>query len=236
MVCLSVLSQAGLVGCTNSASLPASPTTRTSRSQRAVQQASHEMVRSDSLRVQPATLSNPWKPKVKERAWKYMVLHHTASEAGSIQSIDKAHRQRKDSAGRPWLGIGYHFVIGNGNGMADGETQPTFRWTRQLHGAHAGVADYNQLGIGIVLVGNFEKSRPTPAQLQSARRLVRTLRTAYGIDNENIVTHGDVNRTACPGRYFSLARITGVDHDVSLRATSGPNNLPLTFAASRDVP
>lgn len=248
MACLAVLTGTGMTGCMNTASLPASPTVKSSRQQTVSAAARHTdpNVQQASADVEPTSesvdnaafasrTSNPWKPKGKEREWKYVVLHHTASEAGSVRSIDAAHKQRKDSAGKPWLGIGYHFVIGNGNGMEDGEIQPTFRWKKQIHGAHAGVADYNELGVGIVLVGNFEKHRPTSAQLRSARRLVSTLRSAYRISSKNIVTHGDVNKTACPGKYFSLARITRADEEATLGAASSASGLPLTFADHREV-
>ena len=62
------------------------------------------------------------------RDWDYIVLHHTASESGSVASIHEEHLRRKDKNGNAWLGIGYHFVIGNGSGMDDGEIEPTFRF------------------------------------------------------------------------------------------------------------
>lgn len=239
-----------MTGCMNSQSLPPSPTVQTGRAQApvaksakvdsAVRQVSAETTSPNTdtqirLASRPtvSTSANPWKPQVKERSWKYVVMHHTASEAGSVRSIDASHKQRRDSQGKPWLGIGYHFVIGNGNGMKDGEIQPTFRWTKQIHGAHAGVAAYNELGIGIVLVGNFEKTRPTAAQLRSAKRLVGALRTAYGITDKSVVTHGAINKTACPGRYFSLARITGVED--ATRQVAASETVPLTHADRREV-
>ena len=252
MVCLAMLTGSGLTGCMQSASVPASPTQRSKRPVRQVphsvhigsdiQQASAEAAPSNDLSATrlastvSLSSSNPWKPAAKPRTWKYIVLHHTASDAGSVKSIHEAHRRRKDAAGNPWLGIGYHFVIGNGNGMKDGAIEPTFRWQKQIHGAHAGVSEYNERGIGIVLVGNFEKHRPTAAQLKSARRLVKTLRTNYRIDAKNIVTHGDIKKTACPGRYFSLARITGIDERPVIGSASSANDLPLTFADRREVP
>jgi len=71
-------------------------------------------------------------PEVASRHWKYIVFHHTATSSGDLASIDEEHRQRKDSQGKPWLGIGYHFLIGNGDGMADGLIEPTFRWPRPV--------------------------------------------------------------------------------------------------------
>lgn len=150
----------------------------------------------------------PWSTKVKPRAWKYIVLHHSAADHGSVESIHEAHLQRRDSNGNPWLGIGYHFVIGNGKGMKDGAVETTFRWRQQLHGAHAGNATYNNSGIGICLVGNFEDYPPTSRQFEAVRRLVGQLKTKYKIQPTNIVGHGDVKKTACPGRYFSVAKVT----------------------------
>ncbi|HVW01708.1 MAG TPA: peptidoglycan recognition family protein [Planctomycetaceae bacterium] len=164
-----------------------------------------------------------WKPLVAERQWKYIVLHHTASTQGSVESIHESHLQRKDKSGKPWLGIGYHFVIGNGKGMPDGQIEPTFRWNQQLHGAHAGSQDpeYNQLGIGIVLVGNFEKSSPTDAQLASVKKLVRTLKSQYKIPSSKVIGHRDIRSTECPGSLFPLADIARDDSSRQL-SNSGP--------------
>jgi N-acetyl-anhydromuramyl-L-alanine amidase AmpD len=157
--------------------------------------------------VAPITKDNPWKPETAARDWKYIVLHHTASNSGDVASIHESHLQNKDKNGKPWLGIGYHFVIGNGQGMDDGEIESTFRWKQQLQGAHAGVADYNQHGIGIVLVGNFENGPPSVAQLNSVKRLVRVLSREYDIQTARIIGHGDVKPTECPGSHFPLSKI-----------------------------
>ncbi|MFV0444077.1 MAG: N-acetylmuramoyl-L-alanine amidase [Planctomycetaceae bacterium] len=143
----------------------------------------------------------------EERSWKFIVLHHSAAENGSVETIDTAHRQRLDANGVPWRGIGYHFVIGNGHGMDDGEIRSTFRWREQCEGAHAGVTQFNQHGIGICLIGNFEERNPTPAQLMSLMRLVQVLRQEYGIEDTAILAHRDIKPTACPGGQFPLARI-----------------------------
>lgn len=136
------------------------------------------------------------------REWKYIVLHHTATETGSVESIDAAHKLRKDASGNPWRGIGYHFLIGNGHGMKDGEVASTFRWKDQSDGAHAGDSRYNTQGIGICLVGNFDDEPPTPAQLQSLRDLMTTLRAECRIGTDGIVRHTDIKATACPGKQF----------------------------------
>ena len=153
-------------------------------------------------------LPKEWKPKTEQRQWNSIVIHHTATTRGNVESIHEAHLKRKDSQGNHWLGIGYHFVIGNGIGMGDGAIEPTFRWRQQLHGAHAGDNEHNQHGIGIALVGNFEKHSPTAAQLAAIKRLVGTLKGAYGISGEKIIGHSEIKATACPGKFFPMAEIS----------------------------
>ena len=152
-------------------------------------------------------LRESWKPSLTNKTWKYIVLHHTASQRGSVESIDDTHRQRKDGAGNPWRGIGYHFVIGNGQGMTDGAVVPTFRWREQTSGAHAGVKEYNEEGIGICLIGNFAEQPPTDAQLVTVRQLVAYLKGAYKIESRNVVGHAKVKATECPGRLFPLSDV-----------------------------
>ena len=156
-------------------------------------------------------------PPVPSRDWKTIVLHHSATEGGSVASIDAVHRQQKDSAGNPWLGIGYHFVVGNGQGtrgqgtggqsMGDGEVQPTFRWQQQLAGAHAGRRDQNEHGIGICLIGNFEQAAPTDKQLASLAALLKTLSSRYAISPARVLRHQDVHATLCPGRLFPWEQV-----------------------------
>ena len=156
-----------------------------------------------------ASLPASWQPSAPARPWKYLVLHHTATEEGDIETIDQEHRQRKDAQGKPWLGIGYHFVIGNGHGMADGLVEPTFRWTRQIHGAHAGNRLYNEQGIGICLVGNFVDGHPTARQVKAARELVRRLCDEFDIPPHCVLRHQDIGATECPGPNFPLDEIIG---------------------------
>ncbi len=141
-------------------------------------------------------------PQAPHRDWHSIVLHHSATAAGDVNSIDAAHRLNRDRQGNPWLGIGYHFVVGNGHKMADGEVRPTFRWLQQLAGAHAGRSEHNEHGIGICLIGNFEASEPTARQWAAARSLVQSLAARHAIGRDRIVRHQDVQSTACPGRMF----------------------------------
>lgn len=148
------------------------------------------------------------------REWRHIVVHHSATPNGSMAIFDDAHKKRG------WEGVAYHFVIGNGNGSGDGEVEPTYRWLLQEQGAHAGNAEYNQHGIGICLVGNFEHSPPTLRQMDSLRRLVRFLQVKIGIPTYEVIGHGDVPppHTDCPGRFLDMS---------AFRASLGGNAIPV---------
>lgn len=181
----------------------------------------------------PPPAVNPWQTDSAAREWKYIVIHHTATSAGSVESIHEAHLQKKDASGKPWLGIGYHFVIGNGNGMTDGAIEPTFRWKQQMHGAHAGSSnkDHNQIGIGVCLVGNFEETSPTEAQRRSVKQLVQTLKSEYHISSSNVIGHRDIKTTECPGRLFPMSEVaTAGDRIDTLHSQQAPA-APLRIAA-----
>ncbi len=134
--------------------------------------------------------------------WKYIVIHHSASNTSTPQGMRQWHMQ-----GRGWDELGYHFVIGNGVRYGDGKVFVGNRWKQQKHGAHTKTAGnvYNQQGIGICLIGNFETARPTEKQMQSLARLVSFLGAKCRIGRSRILTHGGITgRTACPGGRFSL--------------------------------
>ena len=58
-----------------------------------------------------------------------------------------------------------------------------------------------------MLVGNFESSPPTEAQVKAAKRLIRVLVKEYEIQASQIIGHSDVKATECPGNHFPLNEI-----------------------------
>lgn len=146
--------------------------------------------------------------EVPLRPWTHIVIHHSDSRKDSVASIDRWHRQKG------WDGIGYHLVIGNGVAMGLGTVEPTFRWRNQREGAHAGGGDlgrpYNQLGIGICLIGKFNEETPDPVQEARLAELCTLLiHHVPTLSAARIIGHGDVpgKDTNCPGRYLDVERI-----------------------------
>jgi len=146
-----------------------------------------------------------WEPARHARSWSRIVVHHTATKRDCCAHIDLAHRRRG------WdQGCGYHFVIGNGTMSGNGETEVGRRWVHQIHGAHTRITGdrtnfWNENGIGVVVVGNFEQQRVSDEQLGALVDLVRKLQARFGISSDHVVRHGEVDATMCPGAYFPWA-------------------------------
>jgi hypothetical protein len=122
---------------------------------------------------------------------------------------------------RGWDGVGYDFVVGNGTETGDGELETTFRWREQRDGAHA--KGWNDLAVGICLVGNFEETDPTPRQRETLVRLLRHLRRRFGIPRERVIGHGAIGSTLCPGKRLPLKDVAAEsDPDPSPPAGKAP--------------
>ena len=139
----------------------------------------------------------------KIRPWKYIVIHHSASDFGDAASIGKYHKEE-----RGWVnGLGYDFLIGNGNGSRDGQIEVGNRWNKQIDGAHAGNPEYNKHGIGICLVGNFDTDRPTNRQISSLLYLIDYLQKRCNINKDNVIMHKTFRKTVCPGKHFPYDKL-----------------------------
>lgn len=144
-----------------------------------------------------------WTAKAPPRAWRWIVVHHSATPGGSAALFNQMHKAKG------WDEMGYHFVIGNGTNSGNGAVEVGTRWPKQKWGAHAKTADnrYNEYGIGICLVGNFDLERPTPAQMKSLNQLVAYLMKTYRVPADRVIGHGDTKATDCPGKFMSIAQV-----------------------------
>ncbi|MFH0907862.1 MAG: N-acetylmuramoyl-L-alanine amidase [bacterium] len=138
--------------------------------------------------------------KVVPGKWRYIVIHHSATQNGSVKSMDAYHRWKRHMEN----GLAYHFVIGNGQGMKDGEIAIGDRWKRQIKGGHLASTALNEKSIGICLVGNFNRRKPTPKQMTSLYALISYLNTRCRPGKNAVKTHRQINTkpTECPGKNF----------------------------------
>jgi N-acetylmuramoyl-L-alanine amidase len=134
--------------------------------------------------------------------WQAIVIHHSGSSFGTPASIEAQHRAMNLE------GLGYHFLIGNGSGMDDGDILVGYRWLDQLPGAHAAGPRgdwFNRNSIGICLVGDGRKHPFTDQQVQRLVQLVSELSRRLGIPPEQVYLHSDLAQTDDPGRMFPEA-------------------------------
>lgn len=135
-------------------------------------------------------------PKRPYARWRYITIHHSATDEGNAEIFDKYHRRKNMG------GLFYHFVIGNGTNSGDGELEVGWRW-------HAQVEVNRPYDIQICLVGNFNYTTPTEAQMRTLIRLINILRRQYNIPIKNIRRHKDIatKPTECPGSRFPFYKL-----------------------------
>ena len=121
-----------------------------------------------------------------------IVMHHSASpmDRTTIFNIHEWHLQRG------WLGCGYHYVIHLDGTIFQGRPVDTV-------GAH--VRSYNDISVGICVVGNFEFEHPTTYQQEATGKLLAYLVNKVLRGNSvAIKRHKDLGATLCPGRNFTF--------------------------------
>ena len=125
-----------------------------------------------------------------------IILHCSDSKFGSVELIDKWHKERKP----PFDCIGYHYVIMNGCLTTAHKYDPSYDGLigagRDLGkaGAHCRGENKNSVGICFIGVDKF-----TDAQMDIAVVLVRALCEDNDIDYDHVYGHNEFNKgKTCP--------------------------------------
>ena len=138
------------------------------------------------------------------RIWSFIDIHHSATHGGSLAAFDKVHRKKGMNNG-----VAYHFSIGNGNGIPDGEVEVSSRWHRQIGSGATQDDAFNNSSIAICLVGDFTKEYPTKSQMASLTTLIKSLSGVYQIPIERVLSHRRIraSSTLCPGKNFDMQKL-----------------------------
>ena len=131
-----------------------------------------------------------------------VILHSTGSEGGSVAALEDYHRRVK---GDP-LGVPYHFLVGNGRGMADGRIHLSGRLdTFRDEAAKAGASPAAALAIG--LVGDGNRTPPTPAQLAATDEILDYLAAKAGRLRVRLHRETGESPRGCPGAHFPVKEL-----------------------------
>ncbi len=137
--------------------------------------------------------------------WSAIVIQHLGQPSGVVSRIERDHKMNGLN------GIGYHFVIGNGNGIGDGVIHVGYRWIEQLSAARpARISMWDESTISICLVGNGERRPFSDTQMRHLTRLVQRLQQELSIPSESVLLASEIsNSSVSPGQYFAEAQFRG---------------------------
>jgi hypothetical protein len=129
--------------------------------------------------------------------WQYLYIHHSKTSGGNALMLGDSPE-----------GVGDHFIIGNGDGLVDGELQISQLWNHQQSAiSPAGNLKVQPNCVSICLVGDFDRKPPTPMQLGRLGQLVQALQARCRIPGSRVEWLNDgagaTSATAAGiGRYF----------------------------------
>ncbi|MEQ9363931.1 MAG: peptidoglycan recognition family protein [Leptospirales bacterium] len=139
----------------------------------------------------------------EEMRWRYILIHHTASDIGNLDYYKKFHVEQ-----RGWSDIAYHFIVNNGSmNTTIGQIEESDLWKDRKANLSTRNWYANYFGIAVVLVGNFERHKPPPLQQEALITLLTNLARKYDIPPDRIVGHREVQNTACPGKHLNMNEV-----------------------------
>ena len=131
----------------------------------------------------------------------YIVIHHSQSAGGAVDFLRWYHRKRG------WTDVGYHYIIPNGlpNGEWKAGEDGAIQRGRADDVVGAQARGHNRESLGICLIGDFTKDKPTARQMKAVKRLCAKLCKKYDLTPDAIVEHRKLPRcnTDCPGKHMS---------------------------------
>ena len=156
--------------------------------------------------------------------YRRITVHHSAEPNpveldGTLKTSCEAVRQIQNAhmngAKTQYGDIGYHFVIDPYGRVFEARK---LEW----QGAHAS-GDHNQQNIGICMIGNFEKEKPTSAMLDTLEKTIESLQAAHKIPRSEIYLHSEFRDTECPGEHMAawVRRFRGIK-DNTAKAQQSP--------------
>ena len=127
----------------------------------------------------------------------FIIIHHSQRKIDSPNLIKKRH------LARGWEDVGYHYLIGNKSKLTkDGKLYKGR--SEKFQGAHA--FKYNKKSLGICLIGNFDKTKPSKKQIQTLIKFLKEKMKKHKIPIKNILGHRELPEVvkSCPGKFMDM--------------------------------
>lgn len=123
---------------------------------------------------------------IHHEGWTPVYFTDYATTAARLERVRQGHLSRLNAGD-----IGYHYIVDRAGRVWQG------RDTR-FQGAH--VRSNNEHNLGVMCLGNFDQESPTDVQMAAMRDVVAKLMRQYRVPANRVLTHQEINPTACPGR------------------------------------
>ncbi len=153
-------------------------------------------------------------PESRKHTPKWITIHHAGvlwtnsrDPADFVRAMQDWGKKRPQLEKPPrntyWPDLPYHFLIAPDGRIFEGrpvEYEPESNTEYSLAG-----------NLGVEMMGDFNRQRPSPAQLESVVRLTAWLMDTHKIEMERVRTHRDAapGQTTCPGRDFYRYMLDG---------------------------
>ena len=135
-----------------------------------------------------------------------------------LRALQQWSRQTKG-----WIDLPYHYIVSPEGEVYAGRAPG---WAGDSNTAYD-----TQGHLQVMLLGNFEEQRPTPAQWDAAVALLARLMTQHGLQTRDIAAHRHhTDQTVCPGAHL-MARFAELQQAVARAASAATTSKPASTPA-----
>ena len=139
--------------------------------------------------------------RLSSRKWTSIIIHHSQSPENGVHTWDEIEQYHVNVQG--WQGIGYNLGI-----ERDNQGKYIYCIGRGLDCIGAHTKGMNEVGIGICMVGDYDKAEPLDIQYWLLAQICKDLMRDFDIPIENIQRHNEYNKEkSCPGLMFNMERL-----------------------------
>ncbi len=130
-----------------------------------------------------------------------LVIHHSKTKDGKTVSWSAIRRYHMTSPRLRWSDVGYHWGVE----LVYDRYEILLGRLSNVQGAHCRAGGMNRVSLGLCVIGDFDKDRPSQEQFDLAANVSSWICQVLWIPVENVKGHRehDSGKT-CPGLLFDM--------------------------------